>query len=107
MLERRRSREYQLVHDRRIVKRKRAGKDPVADDSVRLHCVGKRDHRHSKHPSQPTADALVIRPKTTRQFLLRSPGGACQLIMREHKTLMPPLSENARTAVTGRCAIVQ
>src|ERR1700732_1502732 len=34
MLEARHGRKYQFVHNRRIVKRKRAGKDPVADDPV-------------------------------------------------------------------------
>jgi hypothetical protein len=48
MFEARHGRQYQFVHDCRVVKRKRAGKDPIADNPVRLSCMGDRDNRRSE-----------------------------------------------------------
>ena len=43
MLEARHSGQYQFVHDRGVVKCKRSRKDPIADDPMRLSCMGERD----------------------------------------------------------------
>src|SRR5262249_43828013 len=99
---------YQFVHDRRIIKCKCAGKDPVPYNSVGLSRRRDHDHCRRDQPSRPTAgmDAPSDQIAPDR-LLLPSRGGTRPTRMREHENLMPHLSKNVRAAPIGRCATVQ
>jgi hypothetical protein len=64
--------EYEFIHDGWIIKRKGTGKDPVADDPVRMSRIGDREHRGTEQPSLGRTHLSTLH---------------------EHKDLMPDLSK--------------
>src|SRR6476620_2237521 len=91
MLAARHSGQHPWVIDRRVVKCNLCRIDPMADDPMRLSCMGERDHCHYQQPSWPTGDALVPGQDSTSPLVPPSPGGACHSVVCEHEDLMPHL----------------
>ena len=107
MFEARHRRQYQFVHDRRIIKCKRAGKEPIADDPMRLGC---------DRTSPPSPQRAAIAPNRGRRIRHRPKAGVrCSSRRREARAILSCV--NMKTSCLtcpkrahgrpGRCARVQ
>ena len=96
MLEARHRRQDQFVHHRRVVERKGAGKEPIADNAVRESGVRHRDHGGRDQPHR--------NGNAQRRLLHPSPEGAEPARMHEHENLMPrPSKRRTRRERPVRC----